>query len=440
VAVSYDANGNTLSYDGDGTGPKLPRTFTYDGENRPISVTQNGNTSAFTYAPDGERAGKSYLGNSFSYLGNDAELLVNGVNPRGLLTSYLNADVKREGAITSWGLKDHLASNRLMTYMAGGQATSRHDYGPYGNPLTTNGSTILNGKSYINERFDPETGLQYLHARYYDPDLGRFLTPDTWDPTIAEVDVNRYAYAGNDPVNFSDANGHSYEDAHGGERAPRPGSGGGGGLGHLSTGGGGSDRCAGCVQVAQNAGNRYPYRSSPEIESEVASYLGQLRALGNQIRRFDRSFRGDDALTGPNGTANSGTLQGLARQVRGLETRLENLRADAAAASVTRVPQGGVYAMVDSNGVVRYVGRSMDLNTRRPQQETNPRFEGLRYKTLATTNSYEKQRGLEQHFMDRYGAESITGRPELNRINGISANNPRLEGYMDSAYDAIYGQ
>jgi RHS repeat-associated protein len=208
VAVTYDANGNTLGYDVDGTGPKLPRSFTYDGENRPVAVTQNGNTSAFAYAPDGERAGETYVGNSFYYMGTDAELLVNGVNPAGLLTSYLNADVKREGGITSWGLKDHLASNRLMTYMAGGQATSRHDYGPYGNPLTTNGSTILQGKSYINERFDPETGLQYLHARYYDPDLGRFLTPDTWDPTIAEVDVNRYAYAGNDPVNFSDANGH----------------------------------------------------------------------------------------------------------------------------------------------------------------------------------------------------------------------------------------
>jgi RHS repeat-associated protein len=195
--------------DADGAGPKLPRSFTYDGENRPVAITQNGNTSSFAYAPDGERAGKSYIGNSFAYLGNDAELLVNGVNPRGLLTSYLNADVKREGAITSWGLKDHLASNRLMTYMAGGQATSRHDYGPYGTPLTTNGSTVLNGKSYINECFDAETGLQYLHARYYDPDLGRFLTPDTWDPTIAEVDINRYAYAGNDPVNYSDANGHS---------------------------------------------------------------------------------------------------------------------------------------------------------------------------------------------------------------------------------------
>jgi RHS repeat-associated protein len=165
------------------------------------------------------------------------------VNPRGLLTSYLNADVKREGGITSWGLKDHLASNRMMSYMAGGQATSRHDYGPYGNPLTTNGSTILQGRAYINERFDPETGLQYLHARYYDPDLGRFLTPDTWDPIIAEVDVNRYAYAGNDPVNYSDANGHSYEDSHGGERAPRPGSSGGGGgtsTGNWNGGGGGT--------------------------------------------------------------------------------------------------------------------------------------------------------------------------------------------------------
>jgi len=55
-----------------------------------------------------------------------------------------------------------------------------------------------------------ETGLQYLHARYYDPLLGRFLSPDTWDPNLAGVDINRYAYVNNDPVNQSDGNGHSY--------------------------------------------------------------------------------------------------------------------------------------------------------------------------------------------------------------------------------------
>jgi hypothetical protein len=43
-----------------------------------------------------------------------------------------------------------------------------------------------------------------------DPALGRFPTPDTWDPILAGVDVNRYAYAGNDPVNGSDPNGHCY--------------------------------------------------------------------------------------------------------------------------------------------------------------------------------------------------------------------------------------
>ncbi len=44
----------------------------------------------------------------------------------------------------------------------------------------------------------------YLHARYYDANLGRFLSPDTLDPILAGVDFNRYAYAGNDPVNGSD--------------------------------------------------------------------------------------------------------------------------------------------------------------------------------------------------------------------------------------------
>jgi RHS repeat-associated protein len=85
----------------------------------------------------------------------------------------------------------------------------RADYGPFGQPLTSNGSVPLQGKGYINERFDPETGLQYLNARYHDPLLGRFLTPDTWDPDIPGVDINRYAYAGNDPVNMSDPSGHA---------------------------------------------------------------------------------------------------------------------------------------------------------------------------------------------------------------------------------------
>ncbi len=56
-----------------------------------------------------------------------------------------------------------------------------------------------------------ETGLQYLNARYYDPAGARFISPDDWDPTMQGVGSNRYAYAGQDPINKSDPNGHLYD-------------------------------------------------------------------------------------------------------------------------------------------------------------------------------------------------------------------------------------
>ena len=39
----------------------------------------------------------------------------------------------------------------------------------------------------------------------------RFLSPDTWDPWLQGVDINRYAYSNNDPINNSDPNGHGFE-------------------------------------------------------------------------------------------------------------------------------------------------------------------------------------------------------------------------------------
>ena len=210
--VTYDNNGNTLTYDVDGAGPLLPRSFTYDGENRPAAITQNGNTTSFTYGPDGERAGKVYGSNAYFYLGGEAELLVNAANPIGLFTSYLHPDVKREGAATDFLVADNLASNRLALRM-GNTAPTRMDYSPYGAPLGSNGATLPaigqpQTKGYINQRYDAETGLQYLHGRYYDSYGGRFFQPDTYDPTEQGVDINRYAYALNDPINLSDPNGH----------------------------------------------------------------------------------------------------------------------------------------------------------------------------------------------------------------------------------------
>ncbi len=63
-------------------------------------------------------------------------------------------------------------------------------------------------EGFIGERYDEETGLQYLNARYYDPLLGRFIQPDWWEVTEKGVGTNRYAYSFNDPVNKSDPSGH----------------------------------------------------------------------------------------------------------------------------------------------------------------------------------------------------------------------------------------
>ena len=134
--VTYDANGNITGYDPDGAGV---RSLSYDGENRPISVTRNGNTTSFAYAPDGSRSGKFWgTGGGAQrdyYLSADADILVGAASPSGLATSWLSQDVKREGAITSWAHKDHLASNRVISFMAGGQAPIRSDYGAYGRPM-----------------------------------------------------------------------------------------------------------------------------------------------------------------------------------------------------------------------------------------------------------------------------------------------------------------
>ncbi|WP_429941006.1 Tox-REase-5 domain-containing protein [Agrobacterium vitis] len=51
------------------------------------------------------------------------------------------------------------------------------------------------------------------------PANARYISPDGWDPTVAGVGTNRYAYAGNDPINKSDPNGHMGAAAGNGSQA-----------------------------------------------------------------------------------------------------------------------------------------------------------------------------------------------------------------------------
>ncbi len=210
VAVTTDNNGNMRTYDSDGAGAVPPRSIIYDLENRPLAVTANGNTTTFAYGPDGGRSSKTSAANGTTfYLGNDAEWAPTATGG-GKFTAYLHPDVIVDstgaGALaTRYLIKDHLGSNRLIVPHSGGEALAQNTHA-FGKPT----AIPITSRAWINERYDGEAELQlsYLHARYYDPMLSRFLTPDTWDPMLPGVDINRYAYAGNDPVNGSDPNGH----------------------------------------------------------------------------------------------------------------------------------------------------------------------------------------------------------------------------------------
>ncbi|MER8531054.1 RHS repeat-associated core domain-containing protein [Mesorhizobium sp. M1272] len=197
--LTYDANGNMTA---DGT-----RTLAWDEANRLKTVTLGSNTVSLFYGPDGARTKKS---SSFATtLYPDASVEIDPATPGAeIYTRYPHPDVKVTGATKAFLHRDHLASVRMVTD-ASGAIAEQTNYASYGERLNSGFQTQ---KSYIGERFDPETGLLYLNARYMDPVLGRFISPDDWDPTKPGVGTNRYAYAQNDPVNKSDTNGHSFFD------------------------------------------------------------------------------------------------------------------------------------------------------------------------------------------------------------------------------------
>jgi RHS repeat-associated protein len=61
---------------------------------------------------------------------------------------------------------------------------------------------------YGGQQVDPNTGLYNLRARQYDPSTGRFLSRDTAAPRFNGLELNRYVYTANNPVNLRDLSGH----------------------------------------------------------------------------------------------------------------------------------------------------------------------------------------------------------------------------------------
>jgi len=206
---TYDANGNTLSTSG--------KVFAYDSQNRITSV--NGGAVTIVYDAFGNRVAKTVSGVTTQYLVED------DVNPTGLpqvLEEVVGGAVQRE---YTYGLQrisqnqlissvwaasfygyDGFGSVRQLTNSAGA-VTDTFTYDAWGNTIAKSGSTP-NNYLYRGEQYDPDLGLYYLRARYYNPAAGRFLSRDPDDGKLADpASLHKYLYANGDPANRMDPNG-----------------------------------------------------------------------------------------------------------------------------------------------------------------------------------------------------------------------------------------
>lgn len=122
--------------------------------------------------------------------------------PEGLLTSFI-----RDGARFEVHT-DHVASVRMVTD-ENGDVVLRREFDAWGNELAGNFDNVPGGFHYgfvgaFGCRKDPTVGLVYMRARWYGPQLRRFISRD---PIGQKGGYNLYGYVHQNPVKFVDPSG-----------------------------------------------------------------------------------------------------------------------------------------------------------------------------------------------------------------------------------------
>ena len=94
-----------------------------------------------------------------------------------------------------------------------GSTVVSYTYDPWGVPTVTGNAdlAVLNPCSYRGYDYDEETGYYYLQSRYYDPEIGRFISTDEATYLNASGTIlgcSLFAYCENNPVNYMDSTGN----------------------------------------------------------------------------------------------------------------------------------------------------------------------------------------------------------------------------------------
>ncbi|MFT4177116.1 MAG: RHS repeat-associated core domain-containing protein [Luteolibacter sp.] len=211
INPTYDADGNMTF----GPVPAGNATLTWDGENRLVSTTIGENTVNYFYDFQGRRIAKinggtteltvydewnpiaDFNGTSLAKIytwGIDLSNSLQGVGGVGGLLG-----IKQSGSAYFSTYDDNGNVSEYLTAL--GDVAAHFEYDVFGQIVDTSGSLEDFPVHFSTKRKDSETGLIYYGYRYYNLEIGRWVSKD---PLDEEGGLNVYSFSLNDGVNFVD--------------------------------------------------------------------------------------------------------------------------------------------------------------------------------------------------------------------------------------------
>jgi len=200
--MTFDNNGNLTGIT-DASGTTI---YTWNSRNQLTGISSPGVTASFVYDGLGRREKKTINSSltEFLYDGlnpvqetSGATVLANILTGLGIDEFFTRTDVP--AAATSYFLPDAPGSALALADTAGAVQTE-YTYEPFGKTTAT-GSSNTNPFQFTGRENDA-TGLYYYRARYYHPQLQRFISEDPIE--FFGGDFNLYGYVGNSPIDTVD--------------------------------------------------------------------------------------------------------------------------------------------------------------------------------------------------------------------------------------------
>ena len=208
-------NGQAVQFDSDGNMIKGPlsgavKDFQFDSRNRLV----HGGTVSYTYTAENSRIAVAENGKKSSFVINPAYLsqVLMKTDADGVKTFYVYGlgliGQEQAGAYLSYHF-DLRGSTVALTDDTG-LAADRFQYSAYGESVKHTGTTatpfLYNGRDGV---MTDANGLYYMRARYYNPEIKRFVNQDVLMGDVDEgQSLNRYAYVNGQPVSYVDPFGN----------------------------------------------------------------------------------------------------------------------------------------------------------------------------------------------------------------------------------------